>query len=209
MGEDSEYKGDYTHLPWVWVIWAIYWKRQSCGLTQGRQAPLAGYRAMWTNRRTVGKPGLPSPGACAQGLLPSQGEEDWLRPHLWLPIFPTTTHPYTCPAYFAWLLCTGAGAAMMRQRTGMWEAEVHLAQGGIWVEQLGPCIGGHLHRQPIGRCPDLWWRPDCCSNNPVCAQSPWGPHLPNRNPLQHGRATEAVGTDQLWGTKRSQTRSYV
>ena len=174
MEEDSEYKGDYMggDLPWVWVVWAIYWKRKSCGLTQGRQAPLAGYRAMWTNRRTVGKPGLPSPGACAQGLLPSQGEEDWLRPHLWLPIFPTTTHPYTCPAYFAWLLCTGAGAAMMRQRTGMWEAEVHLAQGGIWVEQLGPCIGGHLHRQPIGRCPDLWWRPDCCSRWPSMCPEP-------------------------------------
>ena len=34
--------------------WAIYWTRQSCGLTQGRQVPLAGYRAMWTSRRTVG-----------------------------------------------------------------------------------------------------------------------------------------------------------
>ena len=34
--------------------WAICWTRQSCGLTQGRQVPLAGYRAMWTSRRTVG-----------------------------------------------------------------------------------------------------------------------------------------------------------
>ena len=29
---------------------------------------------------------------------------------------------------------------MTRQRTGMWGAEVHLAQGGIWVGKLWPML---------------------------------------------------------------------
>ena len=66
-----------------------------------------------------------------RGLLPSRNEEDRLRPHLWMPVFPTTTHPYTCPAYFMWPICIGAVSAMTRQRARMWETEVHLAQGGI------------------------------------------------------------------------------
>ena len=38
MGEDSEYKGDYTvgGMPWVWVVRAMYWTHKSWGLTQGR-----------------------------------------------------------------------------------------------------------------------------------------------------------------------------
>ena len=72
-----------------------------------------------------------------RGLLPRHGGEDRFRPHLGLPVFATTTHPYTCPAYFIWMLCTGAGATMTRQRAGMLKAEVHLAQGGIWMGQLG------------------------------------------------------------------------
>ena len=74
-----------------------------------------------------------------RGLLPSHNEEDRLRPHLWMPVFPTTTHPYTCPDYFLWQICTGAGAAMTRQTVGMWATDVHLAQGGMWVVEPGSC----------------------------------------------------------------------
>ena len=141
MGEDSEYKGDYmvADMPWVWVIQAIYWTHKSWDLTQGRQTPLAGCKAMWTNRRTVGSLESPLQEHVFRGLLPSRNEEDRLRPHLWMPVFPTTTHPYTCPAYFMWLICIGAVSAMTRQRARMWETEVHLAQGGIWAGEPGPC----------------------------------------------------------------------
>ena len=94
---------------------------------------------MWTNRRSVGSLDTPSQEHVLWGLLPSHSEENRLRPQLWMPVFPTTVHPYTRPAYFVWPICTGAGAAMMRKRAGMWEAQVHLAQGGIWVGQLEPC----------------------------------------------------------------------
>ena len=53
--------------------------------------------------------------------------------------FPNTAHTYTRPAYSVWPICTGAGAAMARQKAEMWETEVHLAQGGMWVEQPGSC----------------------------------------------------------------------
>ena len=88
---------------------------------------------MWTNRQSVGSLDSPLQENVLRGFLPSHNEEDRLRPHLWIPVFPTTAHHYTHPAYFTWLICTGAGAAMTRQRAGMWEIEVHLAQGGIWV----------------------------------------------------------------------------
>ena len=94
---------------------------------------------MWTNGRAVGSLDYPVEDHMLGALLPRHGGKDRFRLHMWLPVSPTTTHPYTCPAYFTWLLCTGAGAAMTRQRAGMWEAEVHLAHGGIWVGQPGPC----------------------------------------------------------------------
>ena len=32
-----------------------------------------------------------------RGLLPRHGGEERFSPHLWLPVFATTTHPYTMP----------------------------------------------------------------------------------------------------------------
>ena len=111
MGEKSEYKADYTvgDMPWVWVVQALYWTQNSWSLTQRRETPLNGWRAMWTNRRSVGSPDSPLQEHVLRGLLPSHNEEDRLRPHLWMPVFPKTVHPYTCPAYSVWPMCTGAG----------------------------------------------------------------------------------------------------
>ena len=74
-----------------------------------------------------------------RGLGASHNEEDRLRPHLWMSVFKRTAHAYTRPAYSVWPICTGAGATMTRQTVGMWETEVHLAQGGMWVEEPGSC----------------------------------------------------------------------
>ena len=94
---------------------------------------------MWTNRKSVGRPHSPIQVYVLRGLLPSHNEEDRLIPHLWMSVFPTTAHTYTRPAYSVWLICTGAGAAMTRQTAGMWETEVHLAQGGMLVKEPGSC----------------------------------------------------------------------
>ena len=141
MGEDSEYKGDDTvgDMPWVWVVRAIYWTHKSWGLTQGRETPLYGCRAMWSNRRSVGTPDSPLQEHVLRGLLPSHSEEDRLRPHLWMPVFPTTAHTYTRPAYSLWPICTGAGAVIIRQTAGMCEIEVHLEKCGLQVEEPGSC----------------------------------------------------------------------
>ena len=56
---------------------------------------------------------------------------------------------------------------MTRQTVGMWETEVHLAQGSMRVEEPSHAHGGHLHRQSIMRNPGLWWRPDCHSRWPI------------------------------------------
>ena len=72
---------------------------QVLGLTQRRETPLDGCRAMWTNRRSVGSPDSPLQEHVLRGLLPNHNEEDRLRPHFWMPVFPTTAHPYTRPAF--------------------------------------------------------------------------------------------------------------
>ena len=135
---------------------------QVLGLTQRRQTHLDGCRAMWTNRMSVGTR-TPPPGTCAQGLLPSHIEEDRLRTHLWMPVFPSTAHPYTCPAspygrsaLEQVLLLPGRQLQCGKQRC-IWP---RAACG--WKSQ-GHAHGGHLHRQRIRRSPDLWWRPDCQS----------------------------------------------
>ena len=141
MGEDSENEGDYTFgdMPLVWEFRAIYWTHKSWGLTQGRETPLDGCRAMWTNRRSLGSLDSALQENVIRCLHPSQSEDDRLRLHLSMPVLPKTALPWTCPPYSVWLICTGAGAAMTRQTAGMWEMEVHLAQGGLWMEELGSC----------------------------------------------------------------------
>ena len=72
-----------------------------------------------------------------RGLLPRHNEEDRLRPHLWMPVLPTTAQAYTRPAYSVWPICPGAGAAMTRQTAGVWETEVHLAKVSMQFEEPG------------------------------------------------------------------------
>ena len=92
---------------------------------------------MWTNRRSVVSPESPLQVHVLRGVLPSHNEEDRLRLHSWMPVYSTTAHPYTCPAYSMWPICTGAGAAMTSQTARMWETEVIVGQGGNWAEELG------------------------------------------------------------------------
>ena len=84
---------------------------------------------MWTNWRSVERPDSPIQVHVLRGLLPSHNEEDSLRPHLWMPVYSTTSHIYTRPAYSVWPICSGAGDAMTRQTARMWETEVHVGQG--------------------------------------------------------------------------------
>jgi len=79
------------------VVQATYWKHKYWGLTQGKETPLAGCRAMWTNKRSVGSLDSPLQKHVLWGLLPSHNEEDRLRPHLWMPVFPTTAPPLHTP----------------------------------------------------------------------------------------------------------------
>ena len=126
MGVGSKYKGVYTigDMPWVWVVRAIYWTYKSWGLTQGRETPLDGCRAMSTNRRFLGSRDFPLHENVIRSLHPSHNEDDRLRLHLWMPVLPKTALPWTCPPYSVWPICTGAGAATTRQTAGMWETEV-------------------------------------------------------------------------------------
>ena len=94
---------------------------------------------MWTNRRSVGNLDSPLQEHVLRGLHPSHNEEDRLRLHLWMPVFSKTANTYTRSAYSVWPVCTGAGAALTRQTAGMCETQVHLAQGGMWVEEPGSC----------------------------------------------------------------------
>ena len=85
----------------------------------------------------MGSPDSPLQEHLLRGLLPSYIEEDRLRPHLWMPVYSTTSHIYTRPAYSMWPICPVARAAMTRQTARMWETEVHVGQGRKWVEEPG------------------------------------------------------------------------
>ena len=74
MGDDSEYKGDYTVGDMPWVVQVIYGTHKSWGLTEGRETLLGGCRAMWTNRRSVGSLDSPFQEHVLRGLLPSHNE---------------------------------------------------------------------------------------------------------------------------------------
>ena len=45
----------------------------------------------------MGTPDSPLQEHVLRGLLPSHSEEDRLRPHLWMPVFPTTAPPLHTP----------------------------------------------------------------------------------------------------------------
>jgi len=174
MGEDSEYKGDYMlgDMPWVWVVRLIYWTHKSWGLTQGRETPLAGCRAMWTNKRSVEACTSPSrsmcSGACSQATMK---RTDW--DHICGCLFslqsPTTIHA----------LLASCGQSALEQCLPWRGRELGCGkQRCIWPraasgwESQGHPQGGHLHRQCIRRSPDLWWRPDCHSRWPSMCPEP-------------------------------------
>ena len=167
MGEDSEYKGDYTvgDMPWVRVVWAIYWTHNSWGLTQGIETPLAGCRAMWTKRRSVGS--LDS-GACSQATM-KRTDWDCICGRLFSPQVPTPTHA----------LLTSCGQSALEQGLPRRGRELGCGkQRCIWLraasgwERRAHAHGRHLHRQCIRRSPDLWWRPDCHSRWPSTCPEP-------------------------------------
>jgi len=149
----------------VWVVRAIYWTRQSCGLTQGRQAPLAGCRAMWTNRRAVGSLDSPLEELTLRVLLPRQGLRGYIETALVAACF---AHNYpACPSH---ALLTSCGCSSLQQGLPWWGRELGCEkQRCIWTrvasgwDSWGHAHGGHLHRQHIGRSSNLWWRQDCHS----------------------------------------------
>ena len=109
---------------------------QIFGSDTGKRNALSWLQGHGTNKRSVDSSLQKH---VLRGLLPSHNEDDRLIPHLWMPDFLTTANAYTHPAYSLWLICTGAGAAMTRPIAGMWETEVHLALGFMWVEEPGSC----------------------------------------------------------------------
>ena len=158
MGEDSEYEGDYTvgDMPWVWVFGAIYWTHNSWGLTQGRETPLDGCRAMWTNRMSVGTRTPPSrsmcSGACSQATLK---RTDW---------------EHICGCLFSHQLSTLTHALLSPRGWSALEQELPWPgrqlecgkQRCVWPraacgwKSRGHAHAGHLHRQSIRSSPGLW-----------------------------------------------------
>ena len=173
MGEGSEYIGVYPvgDIPWVWVVRAIYWTHKSWGLTKGREKPLNGCRAMWTNRRSLGSPDSPLQENAISGLHPSTMKmTDWdcICWCLFSQQLPSLAHALLTP-------CGRSALEKMlpwpgRQLgCGKWRC--------IWVmvacgwRSRGHAHGGHLHRQHIRKSADLWWRPECHSRWPsVCPE---------------------------------------
>ena len=180
VGEDSEYKGDYTvgDMPLVWVVWTIYWTHKSWDLTQGSETPLDGCRVMWTNKRSVGSLESHLQEHVLRGLLPSHKEENRWRPHLWMPVFPTT-------AQLTHALLTPCGRSALEQGLPWPGRQLGCGKQGCirprvacsWKSR-GHAHGGHLHRQSI-RSPDLWWRADCHSRRPSM-----GPESMRASPAQ-------------------------
>ena len=87
-------------MPWVGVVRAIYWTHKSWVLTEGRETPLDGCRALWTNRRSVGSLDSPLKEHVLRGLIPSHNEEERLRSHFWMPVsqqLPTLTNNLLSP----------------------------------------------------------------------------------------------------------------
>ena len=168
MAEDSEYKGVYTvgDMPWVWVVQAIYWTHKSCGLTQGRETPLDGCRAMWTNKRPVGKPDSPSRSMCSgASSQATMKRTDWdhICGCLFSQQLPTLTHALLSPRGWSAL---EQGLPLPGRQLGCGKQRCIWPRAACWRKSLGHAHEGHLHRQRIRRSPDLWWRPDCHSRWP-------------------------------------------
>ena len=174
MGEDSEYKGDYTvgDMPWVWVVRAIYWTHKSWGLTQGRETPLDGCRAMWTNRRSVGSPDSPLQELVLRSLLPTTMKRtDWDRicGCLFSKVLPTLTHAMLTPCGRSAL---EQGLPWPGRQLGCGKQRCIWPRAACGWKSRGDAHGGHLHREHIRKSPDLWWRPDCHSRWPSMSPEP-------------------------------------
>ena len=61
---------------------------------------------------------------------------------------------------------------MARQTAGMWETEVHLAQGGLWMEDLASCSWRALIGIISGEVLISDGGQPATTEDPVCAQSP-------------------------------------
>ena len=83
LGGDSEEKEEYTGREPPWGASVL-------GPTQGRQAPLSGWRATRSNRRAVGTLDSTHEEGASAGLLPKQGGEGRTRTAPAAAQFPTT-----------------------------------------------------------------------------------------------------------------------
>ena len=61
---------------------------------------------------------------------------------------------------------------MTRKTVGMWKTEVHLAQGGMRVEEPGSCSWGALIGSVSGEVLISDGGQTVTADDPVCAQSP-------------------------------------
>ena len=119
-------------------VWSHILETQVLGSDKGKTNTLRWLQGYVANMRSVGSPDSPSRSmcsrACSQATM-KRTDSDRIFGYLFSQQLPTLTHALLS----VWLICIGAGAAMTRQTAGMWETEVRLAQGSMWVEELGSC----------------------------------------------------------------------
>ena len=199
-------------LPDEWTVQATYWVCQSWGLTQGRWAPLSGWRAHGTNRRAVGSLNSTHE-EYVHALAGSQSRAervDWKLLE-WLPSFPG-------PPSLSWantpaLLTLHCSSTLEQELPWLRTDLGSEMQMGLRPEEATEQSGGshywHLHRQYIRSSPDLWG----CQTAKACtathAESPQVSHLPMVQLHTKEGAAEAEGKDWLWGTKETQTQNGI
>ena len=161
-------------------------------------------------QEVCGKPGLPPPGACAQGLAPKPQWGGQIET-----AFVDACFLKNCQHLHTLCLLRVAGLHWSRGcldqadswdvwNTGASSPGRHVGgRAGIMLME-GIYIGGVSGRVLISNGGQT-----ATADDPVCAQSPWGPHLPNSTLFNRAGIAESGGSDQLWGTKRSQTRRNV
>ena len=119
-------------------VWSHILDTQVLGSDKGKTNTLRWFQGYVANKRSVGSSDCPSRSMCSGAYSQAtmkRRDSDRICGYLFSQQLPTLTHALlsVCP------ICTGAGAAMTRQKAEKWETEVHLTQGGMWVEQPGSC----------------------------------------------------------------------
>ena len=175
LGGGSEEKGDYVgrDLPW----WVSDWVPQPWGLTQGRQAPLAGSRTTETNKRTVGSLDSPreehkhllAPEAGCTGQIQNKG---WLTHFQWPSCTPQPEPSFNTPALFSSFDISTPewGQPWLRKKSCPWDAVVAQILSSIWAGWGQRYWQLHrwrfrcrvdISRWPDGHslCPDPCWIP--------------------------------------------------